>query len=90
MGLRDIGLSRPEFGVPCFLWETDDNNLVWSNIFYIRDSVVFSGTQAHAVPECQSAPGKNQKTAITRRFCSPEKKGKYNSRDPVHDICLFL
>jgi hypothetical protein len=62
MGLRDIGLFRPEFGVPCFLWETDDNNLVWSNFFYIRDPVVFPGTQAFDGPEYQSAPGKNQKS----------------------------
>ena len=65
MGLRDIGLSRPEFGVPCFLCETDGNNLVWSNFFYIRDSVVLSSTQALVVPEYQSAPGENKKTDNT-------------------------
>ncbi len=62
MGLRDIGLSRPEFGVPCFLWESNDNNLVWSNFFYIRDSVVLSSTQTLVVVECQQAPGENKKT----------------------------
>ena len=62
MGLRDIGLSCPEFGVPCFLWENDDNNLVWSDFFYIRDPVVLPGAQAFVVPEYQPAPDKNQKT----------------------------
>ena len=77
-----------ESGVPFF--KSYDNYLVWSNFFYIRDSVVLPGTQAFAGPECQSAPGKNQKTDNTRRIRKPEKKGESNRGDLMYVICLFL